>query len=118
MTTPEHDLDLKYAKTDCGTRGEAEFTLGADPHRVTVSGRCPRCEGETGTDFPRGVAGTKGWRFWAKEETPSPAGRSAVVGAEVLYCECGFAHEGMPETTGFEGCGAYWRIGPGTGGTP
>ncbi|MFG3198478.1 hypothetical protein ACGFYT_20365 [Streptomyces sp. NPDC048208] len=114
MTAPQHDLDMPYAQLDLGVREESEFRLTADSRAVGVSGHCPRCQGTSTTEFPLGVVGSKGLP-WRRDEPLSPAGRSAVVSAEVLYCECGFAHTGLQEGTFFVGCGAYWRLGPSSG---
>ncbi|BDH06719.1 hypothetical protein [Streptomyces seoulensis] len=114
MTVPQHDLDMPYAQLDLGVREESEFDLTSASSTVAVSGPCPRCHGTSRTDFPLGVVGSKG--FPSRQDRPlSPAERSAVVSAEVLYCECGFAHTGLQEGAFFVGCGAYWRLGRSSG---
>ncbi|MGA5731430.1 hypothetical protein ACPCI1_22650 [Streptomyces seoulensis] len=109
-----HNLDLSYAQLDFGIRDESEFRLTSESSTVTVTGRCPRCHGTSATEFPLGVVGSKGLP-WKRDKALPPEKRSAVVADEVLYCECGFGHDGLPEGTLFVGCGAYWRLKPSSG---
>lgn len=116
MTSPPHDLDLAYAQFPLGAVDD-RFDVVVDQDGVTVSGTCPRCHGPTTTTFPKGIAGTKGFP-WFGRGTDSRAELKAAASAETLFCECGYAHDGQPEGTLFEGCGAQWTLKPGSGGTP
>jgi hypothetical protein len=61
---------------------------------VRLSGPCPRCSHQTTTDF-----------------APVIPGQATVRGDAqpvVLFCKCGFPHEGHPDND--NSCGAYWTI--------
>jgi hypothetical protein len=114
MNVPDHKLDLEYARVSLGVV-DAAFHVEADADGVTLTGTCPRCHGPTSSRFPKGMAGSKGFP-WSKDRPPSQAEQAAVVDTEPLFCECGFTHTGQPESTGFDGCGAQWRLKTGSGG--
>ncbi|MFE5811875.1 hypothetical protein [Streptomyces sp. NPDC056479] len=116
MTSPPHDVDLKYAQAPLGSVDD-QFQFGVDEDGVTVSGACPRCHGPTSTTFPKGIAGSKGFP-WFRRGTGSKAELEAAARAETMFCECGFTHAEQPEDTLFEGCGAQWTLKSGSGGTP
>jgi len=123
LSNPAHDQDLKYQQVGLGIVDDV-FQVVADTDGTTVNGACPRCHGKTSTTFPKGVAGTKGLFSRSRAEPPSVAEQAALKATETFFCECGFAHTGQPENTLFEGCGAQWKVGPGStsgsgiGGTP
>lgn len=109
MSTTPHKQDLKYEQVSFGPINDT-FQVTADTTGVTVTGVCPRCDGDTSSTLPLGIAGTKGLFPWSKDKVPSPAEQAAIKAAETFFCECGFAHTGQPENTLFEGCGAQWKF--------
>jgi hypothetical protein len=123
LSNPAHDQELKYQQVGLGIV-EDVFQVVADTDGITVDGACPRCHGKTSTTFPMGVAGSKGLFSRSGAKPPSAAEQAALKATETFLCECGFAHTGQPENTPFEGCGAQWKVGPGSpsgsgnGGTP
>ncbi|MFD7613127.1 hypothetical protein [Streptomyces sp. NPDC059828] len=119
-----HDFAAVYAERDLG-EVNLPFVQRASPdgRGYLVQGCCPRCHGETTTEYRRGIpgAGTKGplSRLNGRQATQSSAVAAGadLVGGEVHFCECGHAHPSMPAHAVFVGCGASWRIRTGAGNT-
>ncbi|GGX65368.1 hypothetical protein [Streptomyces hiroshimensis] len=115
MTDPAHDFTVPYAERDLG-EVTAAFTERTAPggRAVIVEGRCPGCHGKTLTEFPRGVpgSGTKGVLDRLRRRPATASAADGVLAAEVLYCECGYPHPGLPDDAVFTGCGAGWRVTP------
>jgi hypothetical protein len=103
MTTGHRDID--YAENQVTYAGQPVVAgQGADSDEVTVTVSCPACNGEFTTDYPRGIPqGGKGW--WSWRRVPEP-----LSGDLVMYCECGRIHANRPESSGENGCGAYWSV--------
>ncbi|GAA1277715.1 hypothetical protein [Saccharothrix xinjiangensis] len=104
----EHDFTLAYRRQRLGPVAEG-FTRHEDreTRTTTVTGRCPRCQGPTTTEYPWGApgTGTKSLFFRKKQEEPPD-----LLYSEPLFCECGYAHDGMPADAVLRGCGAEWRV--------
>lgn len=121
-----HDFDVPYVETP-PLEASAPFTArtSADGRRVIVEGHCPRCQGRTVSELPRGVPGGRGAtkgvlsRLSGRERrggAPDPA--AEVLSSEVFFCECGYAHPQQPADVSFMGCGASWRaVAPADGGS-
>ncbi|MEU7136464.1 hypothetical protein [Streptomyces sp. NPDC046261] len=119
-----HDFGVPYAE-EPPLETAAPFTArtSADGRRVIVEGHCPRCQGRTVSELPRGIpggGGTKGmFSRLSGRDRPRAAHDPAaeVLSSEVFFCECGYAHPQQPADVSFMGCGASWRaVAPSTDG--
>ncbi|MBC3843040.1 hypothetical protein GXW82_31235 [Streptacidiphilus sp. 4-A2] len=55
----EHDFDLPYVERDLGRVAHAMTRLpSADGHGILITGLCPRCQGETSSEFRKGAPGS------------------------------------------------------------
>lgn len=113
MTPSPHDHDLAYAEEELGELDLPGFVREdlPDGSGVLVRGACPRCRGRTQKPFRRMApgAGTKGW--WERLARRADGEDEAdPLAGEVLFCECGHSHPGMPAEVVFVGCGASWRV--------
>ena len=72
---------------------------------IKVTGICPRCDDTTTASIRRGLVGG-GTVKGLPEVAPEQAGTVAAT----IYCECGYYHEGRPDTSSESGCGAYWTV--------
>jgi len=108
---PEHDFAVTYVEQDLGPLA---LTVRQQPSQdgrgIVISGHCPRCQGETHSEFRRGApgTGTKGIlaRITGRESSPA----REVLAEEVFFCECGYSHPQQPASPAFAGCGASWRV--------
>ena len=103
MSTGHRDID--YAENLVTYAGQPVVTgQGPNCDEVTVTVSCPACNGEFATDYPRGIPeGRKGLWPWGKVP-------STLTGDVVMYCECGRIHAKRPDSSGENGCGAYWSV--------
>ncbi|MEU6917037.1 hypothetical protein [Streptomyces olindensis] len=116
---PDHDFGAVYVEAYVGV-GTGHFVrrATADRQGVLVKGACPRCLGDTASEYRYGLpgTGTKGLLDRLRGAHPAPTGTEAIPdGAEVLlrevhFCECGHPHPGLPADAPFVGCGASWRV--------
>ncbi|MFG2605351.1 hypothetical protein ACGFT2_17650 [Streptomyces sp. NPDC048514] len=110
-----HDFATAYSEDYVGVAPE-EFVRSptADGQGVRVAGTCPRCLGGTATEYRYGTpgTGTKGLldRLRAVRRAPAPQEQDSALLREVHFCECGYAHGGLPADAPFVGCGASWRL--------
>ncbi|MFF5480625.1 hypothetical protein ACFY5C_25250 [Streptomyces sp. NPDC012935] len=109
-----HDFSAGYAETYLGvTTAVFARRAAADRQSVLVEGVCPRCHGDTATEYRHGVpgTGTKGVLDRLRQaRRPSPQDEDAVLLAEVHFCECGHPHPDLPADAPWVGCGASWRV--------
>jgi hypothetical protein len=102
----QHKERVKFAEVEATAQTDGQFTVqwAADGRSVTIKGRCPACGGLTSTEFPFGIASSKGFRG-----PPKP--RPAILPSPVtIYCECGHAHEDRPPDAIDTGCGRFWAV--------
>jgi hypothetical protein len=114
VTTHRHDL--AYEQRDMGAVARDGFTQtdAPDGRAVVLAGTCPRCEGRTEMEIPRGLpgTGTKGIFGWLGGGGGGVADDPEPLVGEVHFCECGHAHPAMPPDARRVGCGAQWRVRP------
>jgi hypothetical protein len=97
-----HKDDAKFREVDLGDPdGFTAEQVGEREIRVT--GVCPRCDDTTTATIRRGVVGGG-----TVKAPPSPDSPGLVPAT--IWCECGYYHDGRPDTSAESGCGAYWRV--------
>ncbi|MFE0535539.1 hypothetical protein ACFW20_16100 [Streptomyces nigra] len=111
-----HNFDAAYRETYVGVAPDAFVRLGAEDNEgLRIQGTCPRCHGDTASEYRYGVpgTGTKGLLslLRGKPDVPSQDDAQALVLREVHFCECGHPHPDLPVDAPFVGCGASWRLG-------
>ncbi len=87
-----HDESLSYLEKEYGPQ---TFTEDAEEGKITVTGECPRCKGETSKTFRVGQPGI---------DKAAWAGKPAT-----MICACGATHD-RPGDSDEAGCGAYWTV--------
>ncbi|MDG9718267.1 hypothetical protein [Streptomyces sp. DH24] len=110
---PSHDFNTAYTETDLGV-ATGVFTRrhAADGQSVLVEGVCPRCHGNTASEYRHGLpgTGTKGLDLLRRNRRPAPQDDDTALLREVHFCECGHPHPGLPADAPWVGCGAGWRV--------
>ncbi|MFF7165749.1 hypothetical protein ACFZBP_31005 [Streptomyces sp. NPDC008086] len=111
-----HDFNATYLESYLGVAPNGFVRLTAeDGEGLRVQGTCPRCHGDTASEYRYGVpgTGTKGL-FSALRRTPVAPTQDdthSLILREVHFCECGHPHPDLPADAPFVGCGASWRVG-------
>ncbi|MET7611004.1 hypothetical protein ABZX97_07830 [Streptomyces seoulensis] len=85
-----------------------------DQQGVRIEGTCPRCHGNTASEYRFGTpgTGTKGLADLLRGVRPSREEEveSGALLREVHFCECGHPHPELPVNAPFIGCGASWQV--------
>lgn len=96
-----HKDQERFREVDLGTRsGDTVTRSGKD---LIVAGTCGRCNARSTFTINNGVAIGGSGKGLGRRQPPD-------LPTATVFCGCGFFHDGRPEGSDENGCGAYWSV--------
>jgi hypothetical protein len=96
-----HEDSARFREVDMG-EGQ-NYTVHRDGRDLVIMGACPRCKEATEFRIKDGIAiGGSGKGLGKGKRPDSPTA--------TVYCTCGYTHEGRPDSSDENGCGAFWKV--------